>query len=62
VDRERQEVITKAAERMNDVVKKLSEAKSIDVVIDVTNAVYFKPALDITAEVTAEYNKLHPAK
>ena len=62
VDRERQDVITKAAERMNDVVKKLAESKSIDVVIDVTNAVFFKPALDITAEVTAEYNKLHPAK
>jgi Skp family chaperone for outer membrane proteins len=47
---------------MNDVVKKLSEAKSLDVVVDVTNAVYFKPALEITAEATAEYNKAYPAK
>lgn len=62
VDRERQDVIGKAAERMNDVVKKVAEAKGLDVVIDVTNAVYFKPAMDITVEVTAEYNKLHPVK
>lgn len=62
VDRERQDILGRSAVRMNDVVKKLSEAKSLDVVVDVTNAVYFKPALEITAEATAEYNKAYPAK
>jgi|SRR6187399_759456 outer membrane protein len=62
VDRERQEILGRSAQRMNDVVKKLSEAKSLDLVVDVTNAVYFKPALEITAEATAEYNKAYPVK
>jgi outer membrane protein len=62
VDRERQDILGRSAQRMNDVVKKLSEAKGLDIVVDVTNAVYFKPALEITAEATAEYNKAYPVK
>lgn len=62
VDRERQDILGRSAQRMNDVVKKLSESKALDVVVDVSNAVYFKPALEITAEATAEYNKAYPAK
>jgi outer membrane protein len=62
VDRERQDILGRSAQRMNDVVKKLSEGKGLDVVVDVSNAVYFKPALEITAEATAEYNKAYPAK
>lgn len=62
VDRERQDILGRSAQRMNEVVKKLSETKGLDVVVDVTNAVYFKPALEITAEATAEYNKAYPAK
>ena len=62
VDRERQDILGRSAQRMNDVVKKLSEAKALDLVVDVTNAVYFKPALEITAEATAEYNKAYPVK
>ncbi len=62
VDRERQEILGRSAQRMNDVVKKVAEAKGLDMVVDVSNAVYFKPTLDITAEATAEYNKSYPAK
>jgi outer membrane protein len=62
VDRERQDILGRSAQRMNDVVKKLSEAKGLDMVVDVTNAVYFKPTMEITAEATAEYNKAYPAK
>ncbi|MFN0103477.1 MAG: OmpH family outer membrane protein [Bryobacteraceae bacterium] len=62
VDRERQDILGRSAQRMNEVVKKLSEAKGLDVVVDVTNAVYFKPALEITPEATAEYNKAYPVK
>lgn len=62
VDRERQDILGRSAQRMSDVVKKLSEAKGLDVVVDVTNAVYFKPALEITSEATAEYNKVYPVK
>ena len=62
VDRERQDILGRSAQRMSDVVKKLSETKALDVVVDVTNAVYFKPVLEITAEATAEYNKAYPVK
>jgi len=62
VDRERQDILGRSAQRMNEVVKKLSEAKALDLVVDVTNAVYYKPALEITAEATAEYNKVYPVK
>lgn len=62
VDRERQDILGRSAQRMSEVVKKLSETKALDLVVDVTNAVYFKPALEITAEATAEYNKAYPVK
>jgi outer membrane protein len=62
VDRERQDILGRSAQRMNEIVKKVAETKGLDMVVDVTNAVYFKPALEITAEATAEYNKAYPAK
>jgi len=62
VDRERQEILGRSAQRMSEVVKKLSEAKGLDLVVDVSNAVFFKPALEITAEATAEYNKAYPVQ
>jgi outer membrane protein len=46
---------------MTEVVKKIAEERGIDVVIDITNTIYFKPALDITAEATAAYDKAYPA-
>jgi outer membrane protein len=62
VDRERQDILAKAANKMTEIVKKLAEEKGYDVVIDVTQAVYFKPALEITSDALAAYNKAYPAK
>jgi outer membrane protein len=62
VDRDRQEILSRSGTRMTEIVKKISEAKALDVVVDVSNTIYFKPALDISAEATAEYNKAYPAK
>lgn len=61
VDRERNEVLGKSSQRMTEVVKKLAEEKGYDVVVDVSNTVYFKPALEITAEALAAYNKAYPS-
>jgi outer membrane protein len=47
---------------MAEVVKKLSEDKGLDVVVDTTTTVFFKPALEITEEAIAAYNKTYPAK
>jgi len=62
VDRERNDVLGKSTQKMQEVVKKLAEEKGYDLVVDVSNAVYFKPALEITAEALAAYNKAYPAK
>ncbi len=62
VDRERTDIITKSSERMRGIVAKLAEAKGLDVVIDTTNTIYFKPALDLTKEATDAYDKAYPAK
>ncbi len=61
VDHDRQDILGKTGRQMQEVVRKLSEEKNLDIVVDVTNTIYFKPALDITTEATAAYNKAYPA-
>ncbi len=62
MERDRQEILLKASQRMQDVVKKLSDEKGYDVVIDTSYIMHFKAGLEITAEATAAYDKAHPAK
>ena len=59
---QRQDILTRAGMRMTDIVKKMAEEKGLDVVVDVTNTLYFKPALDVTSEVVAAYDKAFPVK
>lgn len=61
VNNERQDILGKSGRQMTEVVKKIAEARGIDVVIDISNTLYFKPTLDITAEATAAYDKAYPA-
>lgn len=62
VNRERQDILQRVGQRFQEVVKKVAEEKGLDVVIDVTNLLYAKAALDISAEVTAAYDKAYPAR
>ena len=62
VDRERNDILSASSKKMQEVVKKLAEEKGYDLVVDVTNAIYFKPALDITNDAIAAYDKTYPAK
>jgi outer membrane protein len=62
VNAERQDILGRAGRQMTEVVKKLAEERGIDVVIDVNNTIYFKPALEITADATAAYDKAYPPK
>lgn len=62
VNNERQDILGKAGRQMTDVVKKIAEARGLDVVIDITNTLYYKPAMEITAEATTAYDKAFPAK
>jgi outer membrane protein len=62
VERERNDVLQRAGTRMTEVVKKLADEKGLDIVIDVTNLVSYKPSFDITVEATAAYDKTFPVK
>jgi outer membrane protein len=59
-DRDRQDILGKAAKKMQDVVKKLAEEGGYDIIIDISQALYFKPAMDITQQALAAYNKAYP--
>ena len=58
----RTEVLSKSSDKMQAVVKKLAEEKGYDLVlvVDTQMALYFKPAMDITGEATAAYDKAYP--
>src|SRR5438874_227432 len=43
VNAERNDILGKSTQKMAEVVKKLAEEKGYDVVVDVSNTVYFKP-------------------
>lgn len=60
VDEERSQILQASNQRMLEVVQKLAEEKGLDVVIDTANIVYAKPAVDITSEATAAYDKAYP--
>jgi outer membrane protein len=62
VERERNDILGRSSQRMQAVVKKVAEAKGIDLVVDISNTVYFKPDLEITTESIAAYDKEYPAK
>src|SRR5574340_990991 len=60
VDRERQEILSRSTQKMQEVIRKLAEERALDVVVDVSNTIYFKPALEITNDALAAYNKAYP--
>src|SRR5260370_24052949 len=60
VERDRNEILSKAAAKMQETVKQVAEAKGLDMVADVPSTVYFKAALDITTDASAAYDKAHP--
>ena len=62
VDADRNEILGKAGAKMRAIVEKVAAEKGLDVVIDVSQTVFFKPALDITKDAMAAYNKANPVK
>jgi outer membrane protein len=62
VDAERNEILAKSSKQMQEVVSKLAADKGYDVVVDVSNTVFFKPALEITNDAIAAYNAAYPGK
>jgi len=62
VDRERQEILMRAGAHMTEVVKKIADEKALDLVVDVTTTLFFKPTLEITNDCIAAYDKAYPVK
>ncbi len=62
VNAERQDILGRVGRQMTDVIRKLAEQRGLDVVVDITNTLYYRPALDLTAEATAAYDRAYPAK
>ncbi len=63
LERDTSEIIGNAQQKMFAVIKKLAEDRGFDLVIEAgpPYAYYFKPALDITQEASAAYDKTYPA-
>ncbi len=62
VNGERQDILGRAGRQMSEVIRKIAEQRGLDVIVDVTNTLYYKPALDLTAAATASYDQAYPAK
>ncbi len=61
-ERDRQEILGKASQKMQVVITKLAEEKGVDIIIDAAQTLFFKPALELTTDATNAYNKANPAK
>jgi outer membrane protein len=62
VDRDRTEILGRAQTRMQEIVKKVSDEKGLDMVVEASALLTFKPALDITNDIVVAYDKAFPAK
>ncbi|MCL6507749.1 MAG: OmpH family outer membrane protein [Bryobacteraceae bacterium] len=62
VDFERNTILSRTGRQMQQIIAKLAEEKGLDLVLDATDAHYFRPVLDLTQEATAAYDKAHPVK
>jgi outer membrane protein len=61
-DRDRNDILQRAGTRMQEVVRKLADEKALDIVIDSSNTLFFKPTLDLTNDAVTSYNKAYPVK
>ena len=62
VEAYRNETLQKSSQKMTDVVKKLAEEKGLDLVVEGSTTLYFRPVLDITNDAIAAYDKAYPVK
>jgi outer membrane protein len=62
VNAERQYVLTRSTQKMQAVIRKLAEEKGFDLVVDAANTLFFKPAMDLTADALAAFNQANPVK
>jgi outer membrane protein len=62
VTAERNDILGSSGKRMREIVQKLAEEKGVDVIVDEPTTLFFKPALDLTADAITAYDKAYPVK
>jgi len=62
VDKDKQEILQRATQRMQEIVKKVMDEKGLDVVMDTSTTVSWKPELEVTNDVVSAYDKAYPVK
>jgi outer membrane protein len=61
VNRDRQDVLQRIGKNLQEVIRKVADEKGLDLVVDSTAALFSKPAMDISADVTVAYDKAYPS-
>jgi outer membrane protein len=62
VEAERNTILQRTGRQLREVVTKLATTRDLDVVIDSSNTLFVREALDLTNEVIAAYDQAYPAK
>jgi outer membrane protein len=62
VNAERNEILSATGRKMKEVIQKLAEEKGVDVIIDEQSLLFYKPAMDLTNDAIAAYDKAYPVK
>jgi outer membrane protein len=60
VERERNDILQKATLKMGEIVKKIADEKGYDLVVEIGTIVFSKPAMEITSDAIAAYDKAYP--
>jgi outer membrane protein len=61
LEAERNDLFGRAGARMRDVVRKIAEERGFDMVFDVNQNLYAKPAMDITKDAISAFDKAYPS-
>ncbi len=57
---DRDEILQRGSVKMRNAIEKVAQEKGLDLVVDVNTALFFKPAMELTAEATAAYDAANP--
>ncbi len=62
VEKDRQDILARMSQKMQDVINKLAADKGLDMIIEASQTLFYKPVFDLTADATTAYNTANPAK
>jgi len=62
VNHERDSILQSAGIRMSELLKKMLDEKGLDMIVDTSQLLAFKPTLDVTNDAIAAFDKAYPLK